>query len=163
MALGKIKADTLEHSTAGSLDTSYVVNGSEGLVKSQYVWNNGTGKFEHCLIHDNATGDHSMTVTSAFSSADYCWAYGGKRASGDGTNCFDAAVIRSVNPTSTVTRHSLKTRQHQRCRCRTSVRHVYGRPSIMQTPEFQGTHLFDQTMLGKGKPRRCTVRLSCSV
>ena len=28
MALGKIKADTLEHSTAGSLDTSYVVNGS---------------------------------------------------------------------------------------------------------------------------------------
>ena len=28
MANGKIKADTLEHSTAGSLDTSYVVNGS---------------------------------------------------------------------------------------------------------------------------------------
>jgi hypothetical protein len=28
MALGKIKADTLEHSTAGSVDTSYVVNGS---------------------------------------------------------------------------------------------------------------------------------------
>tara|TARA_A200000159_G_scaffold133820_1_gene132064 strand:- start:2617 stop:3024 length:408 start_codon:yes stop_codon:yes gene_type:complete len=28
MALGKIKADTLEHSTAGSLDTQYVVNGS---------------------------------------------------------------------------------------------------------------------------------------
>tara|TARA_R110001606_G_scaffold390153_1_gene556890 strand:- start:856 stop:1257 length:402 start_codon:yes stop_codon:yes gene_type:complete len=28
MALGKIKADTLEHSTAGSLDTKFVVNGS---------------------------------------------------------------------------------------------------------------------------------------
>ena len=28
MANGKIKADTLEHSTAGSLDTQYVVNGS---------------------------------------------------------------------------------------------------------------------------------------
>ena len=28
MALGKIKADTLEHSTAGSLDTQFVVNGS---------------------------------------------------------------------------------------------------------------------------------------
>ena len=28
MALGKIEADALEHSTAGSLDTSYVVNGS---------------------------------------------------------------------------------------------------------------------------------------
>ena len=31
MALGKIKADTLEHSTAGSLDTQYVVNGSARL------------------------------------------------------------------------------------------------------------------------------------
>jgi hypothetical protein len=28
MANGKIKADTLEHSTAGSLDTQYVVSGS---------------------------------------------------------------------------------------------------------------------------------------
>ena len=28
MALGKIKADTLEHSTAGSLDTQFVVEGS---------------------------------------------------------------------------------------------------------------------------------------
>ena len=28
MALGKIKADTLEHSTAGSLDTKFVVKGS---------------------------------------------------------------------------------------------------------------------------------------
>ena len=28
MALGKIKADTLEHSTAGSLDTKFVVQGS---------------------------------------------------------------------------------------------------------------------------------------
>jgi hypothetical protein len=28
MALGKIKADTLEHSTAGTVDTQYVVNGS---------------------------------------------------------------------------------------------------------------------------------------
>ena len=27
---GKIVADTLEHSTAGSVDTQYVVNGSDG-------------------------------------------------------------------------------------------------------------------------------------
>ena len=57
---------------------------------------------------DNATGDHSLTLTNAFGSANYVWSYGGKRASGDGTNCFDVAVIRSVDPTSTVTRHSLK-------------------------------------------------------
>ena len=57
---------------------------------------------------DNATGDHSITVTSAFSSADYCWSYGGKRASGDGTNCFDVCVFREAAPTSTITRHSVK-------------------------------------------------------
>ena len=28
MAFGEIKADTLTHSTAGSVDTNYVVNGS---------------------------------------------------------------------------------------------------------------------------------------
>ena len=28
MALGKIKADTLEHSTSGSVDTKFVVEGS---------------------------------------------------------------------------------------------------------------------------------------
>jgi hypothetical protein len=38
MALGKIKADTLEHSTAGSLDTQYVVNGS-----AKVTWVNYTG------------------------------------------------------------------------------------------------------------------------
>ena len=57
---------------------------------------------------DNAAGDHSITVTSAFGSANYCWSYGGKRATGDGTNCFDVCVVRSVDPTSTVTRHSVK-------------------------------------------------------
>lgn len=57
---------------------------------------------------DNAAGDHSMTVTSAFSSADYCWSYGGKRASGDGVNNFDVNHARAVNPTSTVTRHAVK-------------------------------------------------------
>ena len=109
MALGKIKADTLEHSTAGSLDTQFVVNGSAK------AWSNhnlsGTtarASFNIASYTDNATGDHSITVTSAFDSANYCWSYGGKRASGDGTNCFDACVIRSVTPTSTVTRHSVK-------------------------------------------------------
>ena len=41
MANGKIKADTLEHSTAGSLDTSYVVNGSA----KAWVNFNGTSTF----------------------------------------------------------------------------------------------------------------------
>ena len=58
MANGKIKADTLEHSTAGSLDTQYVVNGS---AKS---WSavNGSGtiaildSFNTASISDIGTG-----------------------------------------------------------------------------------------------------------
>ena len=35
---GKIVADTLKHSTAGSLDTQYVVNGSEVLDEFKWHW-----------------------------------------------------------------------------------------------------------------------------
>ena len=44
MALGKIKADTLEHSTSGSVDTQYVVSGSA----KQWVNLDGTGT---CLLY----------------------------------------------------------------------------------------------------------------
>ena len=114
MANGTIAFDTLQTSgqitgTAKSVDTDYVVNGSAK------AWSNHdmSGKTARVSLNiasytDNATGDHSLTLTNAFGSANYVWSYGGKRASGDGTNCFDAAVIRSVDPTSTVTRHSVK-------------------------------------------------------
>ena len=72
MALGKIKADTLEHSTAGSLDTSYVVNGSS----KAWVRITGTGSpyasaksFNTSSVTDNATGDVTQTLTSAMSDA----------------------------------------------------------------------------------------------
>ena len=71
MALGKIKADTLEHSTAGSLDTSYVVNGSA----KAWVRITGTGtyvnakSFNTSSVTDNATGDVTQTLTSAMSDA----------------------------------------------------------------------------------------------
>ena len=74
MALGKIKADTLEHSTAGSLDTSYVVdgsakawtniNGSSGTPVAQDSLNNGS-------ITDNAAGDYTLSFTSTFGNANY--------------------------------------------------------------------------------------------
>jgi hypothetical protein len=73
MANGKIKADTLEHSTAGSLDTSYVVNGSAK------VWCafDGTGtiairdSFNTASITDNNTGIHTVNYTSALVNAEY--------------------------------------------------------------------------------------------
>jgi len=73
MALGKIKADTLEHSTAGSLDTQYVVNGS---AKAFVNFNgNGTVAIKSNLntssITDNGTGDYTANLASAMSNALY--------------------------------------------------------------------------------------------
>ena len=73
MALGKIKADTLEHSTAGSLDTSYVVNGSA----KAWVNFNGTSTVairasnNVASITDNGTGDYTANFTSAITDANY--------------------------------------------------------------------------------------------
>jgi|DEB0MinimDraft_6_1074348.scaffolds.fasta_scaffold01352_8 hypothetical protein len=73
MALGKIKADTLEHSTAGSLDTQYVVNGSA----KAWINFNGTGtiatreSLNISSITDVTTGTYNVTKTNSFSNANY--------------------------------------------------------------------------------------------
>ena len=73
MALGKIKADTLEHSTAGSLDTSYVVNGSA----KAWINFNGTGtvvirdSFSISNLTDLGTGEYRHTFVSSFANNDY--------------------------------------------------------------------------------------------
>lgn len=67
MALGKIKADTLEHSTAGSLDTKFVVQGSAK------AWCNfiGTGtaainrSSNSSGLTDNGTGDYTVSFTTS--------------------------------------------------------------------------------------------------
>ena len=69
---GKIIADTLEHSTAGSLDTQFVVNGSAKL------WCNWAGSatvnnsFNTASITDNGTGNFSVNTTNAFANVNYC-------------------------------------------------------------------------------------------
>ena len=73
MALGKIKADTLEHSTAGSLDTQYVVQGSA----KSWINFNGTGtiatrdSFNISSLSDIGTGEYSVTIASAMSNTNY--------------------------------------------------------------------------------------------
>ena len=73
MALGKIKADTLEHSTAGSLDTKFVVNGS---AKAFSVINLNSGNtirksLNLASITDIGTGTVESNFTNAFSDNDY--------------------------------------------------------------------------------------------
>jgi len=74
MALGKIKADTLEHSTAGSLDTKFVVNGSA----KAWIHFNGTASgaaandsLNLSSMTDNGTADYTSAWSSVFSNAFY--------------------------------------------------------------------------------------------
>ena len=74
MALGKIKADTLEHSTAGSLDTKFVVNGSAKVLCTF----NGTASgatvrtsFNVSSTDDDSTGQYGVNFTSAMSGTEF--------------------------------------------------------------------------------------------
>ena len=70
---GKIVADTLEHSTAGSIATNYVVNGSA----RAWVNFDGTGtpattySFGVSSLDDNGTGNYDVNYTTAFSNNRY--------------------------------------------------------------------------------------------
>jgi len=74
MALGKIKADTLEHSTAGSLDTQYVVNGS---AKAWTFFDGGAGtiayadSFNSSTLTDIGTGNHKYAFTNNMDNANF--------------------------------------------------------------------------------------------
>ena len=70
---GKIIADTLEHSTAGSVTTDYVVNGSA----KAWVNFDGTGtiaardSFNLSSLTDSGTGNYRVVFSSALANDDY--------------------------------------------------------------------------------------------
>ena len=70
---GTIVADTLTHSTAGSIATNYVVDGSA----KAWIKYNGTGtiaisdSFNVASITDETTGTTTITLTSSFGNANY--------------------------------------------------------------------------------------------
>ena len=70
---GKIIADQIEHSTAGSLDTQYVVNGSA----KAWVNFNGTGTVavrdsaNITSLSDNGTADYTISYASSLANDDY--------------------------------------------------------------------------------------------
>jgi hypothetical protein len=70
---GTIAADTLTHSTAGSLGTQYVVNGSAKawLNINQTSTQAIRDSFNVSSIADNGTGLTTVTVSSAFANNDY--------------------------------------------------------------------------------------------
>jgi hypothetical protein len=76
MAFGTLKADTLTHSTAGSLDTNYVVNGSAK------AWANKAtdgaslpDSFNISSIDDDGTGDFGLNFSTSMSNANYSVAH----------------------------------------------------------------------------------------
>ena len=74
MAYGKIVADQIEHSSEGTVDTQYVVNGS---AKAYAVTGHSSGTpqttklFNVSSLTDNAVGRMSVNFTSNFDSVNY--------------------------------------------------------------------------------------------
>ena len=70
---GKIIADQLEHSTAGSVDTQFVVNGSAK------AWTEFDGEstisinesFNTSSLTDNGTGRYQANLTNAFTNSNF--------------------------------------------------------------------------------------------
>ena len=69
---GKIIADTLEHSTAGSIATNYVVEGSaKAWVNFDGKVPNLTDSFNIASVTDYGTGDHQVNFSNAMSNGNY--------------------------------------------------------------------------------------------
>ena len=66
MSLGKIKADTIEHSTAGSLDTKFVVNGSAKMYaeRTDAATPATTSSFNVASLTDTGTGNTGYNLTA---------------------------------------------------------------------------------------------------
>ena len=74
MANGKLFADTIEHSTAGSVDTQYVVNGS---AKTWLKYDTSTttvinDSFNVNSLTDLGTGRTQINLSNSMSNTDYC-------------------------------------------------------------------------------------------
>ena len=95
---GKIVADQLEHSTAGSLDTQYVVNGSAKLWTS-FANTSGTPSALQSLnqssITDSGTGYYGINITNAFTNNEYS----AQCTSSSETNYGGVAVVEVANMT----------------------------------------------------------------
>ena len=82
-SFGTLKADTLTHSTAGSLDTNFVVNGSS----KAWVNFNGTStlaiddSFNMASVTDNGTGNYTPAATNSMNNTDYAFSLAAREES----------------------------------------------------------------------------------
>jgi hypothetical protein len=108
MANGKIKADQIEHSTAGSLDTQYVVGGSA----KAWVNLNGTGtiaardSLSVSGLVDNGTGDISVNFSSSMSNDDYSQSGSSSSGAASGTDTWINAYAWATGYVSVGTNNS---------------------------------------------------------
>ena len=105
---GKIIADTLEHSTAGSVTTDYVVNGSA----KAWVNFNGSGTIASrdsvniSSLDDDGTGIFGTNFTSSFDSVNYAQsAICGNEASSSATSI----QVRGYAQTTTTSASAINT------------------------------------------------------
>ena len=88
---GKIVADTLEHSTAGSIATNYVVNGSAKAFlyfDSSIATPVADASFNIASITDAGTGNYDPNFTNAMGGVDYAVTSGVAPESGAGEQGF---------------------------------------------------------------------------
>tara|TARA_X000001382_G_scaffold48078_1_gene32575 strand:- start:62 stop:439 length:378 start_codon:yes stop_codon:yes gene_type:complete len=88
---GKIVADTLEHSTAGSIATNYVVKGSAKAFlyfDSSIATPVADASFNISSILDGTTGIYDPNFTNSMGSADYSVTSGISPESGTGDQAF---------------------------------------------------------------------------
>lgn len=104
---GKIIADQIQSTSAGTLDTQYVVKGSAK------AWINfGTGSatirdsLNHSSVTDNAVGDFSPVMTNAMGNANYAQSASMSRATDANTDSINTnnATGGDVAPTTTTYR-----------------------------------------------------------
>ena len=86
---GKIVADTLEHSTAGSIATNYVVEGSS----KSWVNFNGTGtvairdSLNTSSISDRGTGQYTVNNSASFGNTNFAFMTTAGHDNASGTAC----------------------------------------------------------------------------
>ena len=100
---GKIVADQLEHSTAGSLDTQFVVNGSAKVWCNADNAGNARDSTNISAVTDEGTADVTYNYSNAMVNADYAFVGSCKR---DGNNEGFVFTIHSQAAGSARARHS---------------------------------------------------------
>ena len=96
---GKIVADTLEHSTAGSVDTQYVVEGSAKAWASADD-SSSTDSVRDSLnvssLTDTAQGDTTINFTNNMSNDDFASMFCAEASSGNDTNLNSIIKYNSI-------------------------------------------------------------------